>query len=123
MSVSSLKRLAAVCATFVALAGALPLDAQQTTGAIRGRITNPQGQGVASAQVTVRNAATGFERSVIADANGRYLVPLIVPGGPYTLSVTSIGFATDQRPNLNVSAGSTQTRSEEHTSELQSRLH
>jgi len=92
-----------------ALCFTTPLDAQVTTGTFRGRITNNDGQPVVNAQVIARNTATGVVRGTLTDGSGRYLLGLVPPGGPYTLRVESIGFAAEERANLQLSAGDVQT--------------
>ena len=102
-----LSRTAVALTMAAALCFAARLDAQVTTGTFRGRITNTEGEPVVNAQVTVRNPSTGVERGTLTDASGRYLLPLIPPGA-YTLRVHSIGFAAEERPNLQLSAGDVQ---------------
>jgi len=90
------------------LAGAAgPAGAQQsvTTGTFRGRITNPDGQPIVGAQILVRNEATGFQRGTITDAAGRFVVPLLPPGGPYTVRVSSIGYQTLERAGFELGPG------------------
>jgi hypothetical protein len=86
---------------------ASPLAAQlgATTGTLRGRVMGAENQPVVAAQVLARNAATGVQRGVFTDAEGRYAIPLLPPGGPYTVSVTSVGFANAEQSGFNVSAG------------------
>jgi hypothetical protein len=82
------------------------VQAQQgaTTGTIRGRVTSGT-QAVANAQVTARNTATGVQRGALADAEGRFVIPLLAPGGPYVVQVTSLGFSSSERTLANVGAG------------------
>ncbi len=75
--------------------GTAGLSAQATTGSIMGTIRVQEGT-PAGTQITVRNLATGFTRSVIASDNGRYLVPGLETG-TYEVSTTSIGFAKETR--------------------------
>src|SRR5262245_62577969 len=89
------RRLALGFAAWVASAAlcASVLSAQSsTTGAIRGRVSTPEGQPVAGAQIVARNTTTGSQRGVISDADGRYVVPLLQPGGPYTDHVRWSGY-------------------------------
>src|SRR5688572_1508440 len=88
-----------------ALTLAIPVQAQQgtTSGTFRGRITADD-QPVVGAQVVARNVATGVTRGTLTDAQGRYSIPLLQPG-PYTLTVTSIGYSAAERTGLNASAG------------------
>jgi hypothetical protein len=76
---------------------------------IRGRVTSGAEQPVAGAQVVVRNPTTGFQRGALADVGGRYLIPLLPPGGPYTVSVTSIGFAPAELSGITVTTGDATT--------------
>ena len=62
-----------------ALAIATPVAAQ-STGAIQGNITDAQGAVVPGTTVTVRNVATGGERSIVTDAAGDYQAPSLAPG-------------------------------------------
>src|SRR5687768_7652614 len=93
----------------LALAFHAPLAAQSTSGIIRGRVTSGAEQPVAGAQVVARNTTTGFQRGALSDAGGRYLIPLLPPGGPYTVSVTSIGFAPSELTGLTVTVGDATT--------------
>jgi hypothetical protein len=88
-----------------ALAVATPLQAQQgtTSGTFRGRVTADD-QPVVGAQVVARNVATGVTRGTLTDAQGRYALPLLQPG-PYTLTITSIGYSAAERTGLTASAG------------------
>ncbi len=89
------------------LALASPLAAQTTTGAIRGRILNQDGQAVESAQVTARNIDTGLTRSVISSAEGLFVIRLLPPG-TYQVTTDMIGFAAEAR-EVRVGIGSAST--------------
>ena len=80
----------AAAVTLLALAG--PAHAQ-STGSLRGRVTDEQGAVVASAQITAKNQATGAERSTVSDRNGDYVIAAL-PVGSYRLEVRSSGFQT-----------------------------
>jgi hypothetical protein len=73
-----------------------------TTGAITGRVTDPQGQPVAEAAVQVTNRGTGFTTSVRTRSNGQYLVQGLEVGGPYTVAVRAIGFQPFSRDRVDV---------------------
>jgi hypothetical protein len=45
------------------------------------------------------------QRGALADADGRFLIPLLPPGGPYVVQVTSLGFSGAERTLPNVGAG------------------
>ncbi len=73
-----------------------------TTGAIAGKVTDPQGQPVAEAAVQVTHRSTGFTTSVRTRSNGQYLVQGLEAGGPYTVTVRGIGFQPFSRDNVDV---------------------
>ena len=65
--------------------------AQSTGGRIRGTVVDPSGGAVPSANVTLRNEATGSERAAQSGATGEYVF-LEVPVGTYTVELQLPGF-------------------------------
>lgn len=88
-----LKRLGICLIVTFALAGSALGQAQITTGTIQGTVVDETGAYVPGANVEIRNAETGFSRSVVTDEEGRF-VALSLPSGKYTLTVAKSGFAT-----------------------------
>jgi hypothetical protein len=81
--------------------GSATLSAQGvTTGAITGTITDADGAPLAGAQVQIINRATGFRTGTLTRSTGQYLVQGLETGGPYTVSVTSIGYQTFERNDV-----------------------
>src|SRR6185295_15649412 len=68
----------------------------QSTGAIQGNITDAQGAVVPGATITVRNVATGVERSTVSDSSGDYLAPSLAPGR-YRVEARLSGFNEQSR--------------------------
>ena len=66
-----------------------------TTAAVTGTVTDPNGAPLAGARVTVTNTATGAVASVATRGDGRYYLPGLQPGGPYTIRVEGLGFAEE----------------------------
>src|SRR5437867_9370610 len=93
--------------TMIAL-GAIPLHAQSqaTTGVIEGTVVDESGASVPGATVTLKNTATNFERVVSTDADGRFR-GLLLPLGPYRVTVTMTGFATLVREGIDLAVGQT----------------
>ena len=78
--------------------------AQQTTGNITGRVLDAQGAAVPGATITARNAATGFARSAVTDAEG--VDPLqALPVGTYDLATELPGFSTVEQKGVIVNVG------------------
>src|SRR5262245_617691 len=73
------------------LAWAAPAQAQ-TDGRFTGTVLDPSGAAVPGATVAVKNEKTGEEKTVLSNAQGRYLVPNLRPS-TYTIKVTIQNFA------------------------------
>ena len=65
----------------------------QSTGTIQGIVTDPSGAAVPKAAITVRNLATGEERSFTTDESGLYAVPSL-PVGRYSVTAKAPGLQT-----------------------------
>ena len=99
----------AACHLFPA-AGPGDVAAQsQTTSAIRGIVLLASDTALADATVTVRHVQTGVERSVITNADGRFLLLLLQPGGPYELTATHLGYAELTLEGIQLQVGEMQT--------------
>jgi hypothetical protein len=88
-SVSSLRALGLALAVLL-LSGAVAF-AQSDLGSISGFVKDPSGAVVPKAQVTVKNEATGNERSAATNESGFYTVTNIPPG-MYTVKAELAGF-------------------------------
>jgi outer membrane receptor protein involved in Fe transport len=94
--------LGAALVAFVALAAlflsAAPLAAQGvTTAAVSGTVTDGNGAGLENLNVTVLNDPTGFTSGSLTDGDGDYFVSGLPVGGPYTITVSGLGFATEEQ--------------------------
>jgi hypothetical protein len=85
-----------------------PVNAQQTTGTITGRVVDEQKSTVPGATVTARSVTTGFMRVSTSDASGMYRLAAL-PVGTYDLTVELSGFATIDRKGLVVNVSQTVT--------------
>jgi hypothetical protein len=82
--------------------------AQTTVSTIEGTIKDAQGSVVSGAQVVVKSAAIGLERTVTTDANGFYRVTAL-PAGIYSLAVSHTGFANRNFDNIELTVNRTLT--------------
>ena len=89
-----------------AIIAAVPARAQSqaTTGVIEGIVLDESGAPIPGATVTFKNTATNFERVVSTDTDGRFR-GLLLPLGPYRVTVAMSGFATLVREGLNLAVG------------------
>jgi uncharacterized membrane protein len=77
-----------------------------TTGVLSGRITNPKGNGIANAHISLRSGAEAF--SVTTNANGFYSI-LGVRQSTYVLAIDAAGYNGGVLRNVTVNADQTST--------------
>lgn len=82
-----------------AVAVAAPALAQNTTSAINGRVTGPDGTGIAGATVTIVHTESGSTVNATTDADGRYVARGLRVGGPYTITYAK-GGQTEKREGV-----------------------
>ncbi|HEY7543481.1 MAG TPA: carboxypeptidase-like regulatory domain-containing protein, partial [Blastocatellia bacterium] len=68
-----------------------PAIARQSTGSIQGTVTDQSGALVANVKITIRNQATGLERTTQTDSSGNYQVAAL-PVGLYRIEARADGF-------------------------------
>ena len=84
------------------------LDAQsRSTSAVRGSVLGPNSAEVAGAVVHLRHEQTGVERTTLTNERGNFLLLLVAPGGPYTLSIQHLGMAEGLREGILLQVGET----------------
>ncbi|HEV8346654.1 MAG TPA: carboxypeptidase-like regulatory domain-containing protein, partial [Vicinamibacterales bacterium] len=67
---------------------------------LSGTITDATGGVLPGVTVTLKNADTGFNRSTVTDADGRYSFNAVPPTGKWSLSAELQGFAPQHRQGL-----------------------
>jgi hypothetical protein len=78
------------------------------TATLKGTIFDQQGATVASATVTVKNAATGFSKSQKVEADGTFQLPALPPGS-YDVTVEATGFSKAVTAGFVLTVGATVT--------------
>lgn len=76
----------------------------QSTGSIRGTVTDQTKSAIANASVTVTNTSTGLSRVQTTNNNGIYVFPNL-PIGAYTLKISATGFRTESHPAFDLLTG------------------
>ena len=79
---------------------------QTTTSTIEGTITDAKGAVVAGAQVVVKAASVGIERTATSDAEGFYRITAL-PAGNYSISITHSGFSRRDFDNVELTVNRT----------------
>ncbi len=92
--------------TSLACAVAAYSQTSTTSGAIRGNVKSKKGVVVTDAKLILRNAETGFTRTVSADAKGGFVFSYL-PVGNYEITAMAAGLKTVKNGNLRVSLGET----------------
>ena len=75
------------------LLGTFPGAGQETSGSVRGEVTDPSGASVPKAQIELRNVDTGVISKQESGAQGQFVFNLVPPGN-YVVRVTAAGFRT-----------------------------
>ncbi|RBL93144.1 TonB-dependent receptor [Chitinophaga flava] len=81
-------------------------QAQITTSIVTGKVSDPSGQAIPGVTVVVVNTSTGIKNGTQTNSDGRYIVPNLNPGGPYTITVSFIGYKKEVKENVNLGLGS-----------------
>ncbi|HEX4782777.1 MAG TPA: carboxypeptidase regulatory-like domain-containing protein, partial [Candidatus Sulfotelmatobacter sp.] len=103
--VRKVRRGLILCATFALLT---PWLAAQAASQLSGSVTDASGASVSKAEVTLTEAATGFQRTTTSNASGLYQF-LEVPPGDYKLEAAARGFAPFVVPKVTLVVKSTST--------------
>ena len=88
----TVKLLALVAMFFVALTS----SAQVTTSALTGVVTDENQEALIGATVTALHTPSGTQYNAVTNMDGRYSIKGMRPGGPYTVTVSYIGYQTRQ---------------------------
>ncbi len=92
-------------AMLATIAPAMLAQSQATTGVIQGTVT-AEGSPLPAANVSIRNTATNFEKTVATDGAGRFR-GVLLPLGPYTVTVSAQGFSNLVREGIDLGVGQT----------------
>ena len=78
----------------------------QSTATLQGSVTDPKGDVVPNATVTVRNEATSVERTAQSDSQGNFSIASL-PVGTYTIEVQAQGFKRNLVQHFAIEVGRT----------------
>src|SRR5262245_11448370 len=100
-----------ICSTLLmvcALSFSVCAQSESGSAAMEGVITDPNGQALAGATVTIRNQETGYVRKLTTDVRGQF-VAAVMPVGTYTVEASAHGFVSAKREKLPLTVGATET--------------
>ncbi len=96
------KILLTVC---LALSSLMLLGQGSTTSAMNGRITDDNGEPLIGATIIATYTPTGAEYGNVTDVDGFYRIPNMKVGGPYTVTVSYVGFETQTQEGIQLGLG------------------
>lgn len=81
--------------------------AQVTTSALSGHITDAKKEGLPGATVLAVYTPTGTKYAAVTDVDGRFRINSMNAGGPYQVTVTYVGYNTENRSDIVLQLGET----------------
>ena len=103
MGSRSVCAIGAVLALF--MVGRPALAQNITTGTLSGVASDQQGGVLPGVTVSATHEPTGTKYEALTGADGRYQMPSVRVGGPYTVTATLSGFRDRTESNVNVGLG------------------
>ena len=103
---TTLRKLLHIAFAALVFLGAAFYASAQSTGIIRGTVTDPSGAAIANAAVVATDTGTGITRQAGTNQNGLFVFPDL-PIGNYSLKISAPGFNTQDRPALQLLTGQT----------------
>lgn len=88
-----------------------------TTSSINGRISDSAGEPLAGATVVALHVDSGTKYGAISDFDGYYRLPNMRPGGPYTVTISYVGFNNFERTNVFLQLGDSKKMSADMSAE------
>ena len=84
------------------------IEAQITSSSINGKITDSKGDILPGAIILATHVPTGTKYATNSDLDGKYFIPNMNAGGPYTIKVTFISYQESVQDNVNLGLGENQ---------------
>jgi hypothetical protein len=82
-------------------------SAQVTTSALGGKITSDKNEDLIGVTVVATHVPTGTKRGTATEPDGRFTIPNLAPGGPYSVTVTYVGYKEQVINNVFLTLGNT----------------
>jgi len=92
----------------VMLASVLTTMAQVTTSSINGKVV-ADGEEVIGATVTAKHIPSGTVYNAVTNIHGRYTIQGMRVGGPYEVTISYLGFRTEEIKNVQLALGEAST--------------
>jgi hypothetical protein len=79
--------------------------AQETSATLTGTVNDDKGFAIAGATVTIKHDPTGAVSNTQTNKKGLFVMPNLKPGGPYTITISFIGYKEQKLENVNLTLG------------------
>jgi len=80
-------------------------QAQITTAVVSGKITDGRGISLPGVTISLVNTSTGTRYANQTNTDGRYIIANVNPGGPYTITVSFIGYKKQEINSITLNLG------------------
>ncbi|MEJ7659533.1 MAG: carboxypeptidase regulatory-like domain-containing protein [Hymenobacter sp.] len=80
---------------------------QVTASAIGGKVVSDKAEDLIGVTVVATHVPTGVKRGTATEPDGRFTIPNLAPGGPYTVTVTYVGYKEQVINNVFLTLGNT----------------
>ncbi|NJO03761.1 MAG: carboxypeptidase regulatory-like domain-containing protein, partial [Bacteroidia bacterium] len=78
---------------------------QSTDASLTGVIREQEGSTLPGATVLVKNESTGFSTGTVADKDGRFKLTQLPLGGPYTVTISFLGYQEQKKTGIFLNQG------------------
>lgn len=82
-----------------------PVFAQETTATLTGQVIDPKGGDINGATIQVKHVPTGHVITITSNNKGLFTLPNLKPGGPYSITITYVGYEAQTLNDINLSLG------------------
>ena len=96
--------------TLMLVLAAMGVNAQVTTSAISGKVTDEQNETVIGATVIAVHEPSGTQYGAVTNVDGRYTMQGMRTGGPYKLTVSYVGYQSAAFTGIMLELGNTYTQ-------------
>ncbi|NCD70909.1 TonB-dependent receptor [Mucilaginibacter agri] len=100
-----MKKLYLILLSVLTIGFISPASAQLTSATISGKVVDSKNVTMPGVTITVLNTSTGTRYGAQTNADGRFSIPNVNPGGPYTITASFIGYKKEERNDLTLSLG------------------
>ncbi len=92
---------------YLSLVFSVSVVSQVTTSKIKGLVTDTTGEAMIGANIVALHTPTGTVSGTIAQENGRYTLSNLRIGGPYTITISFVGYKSKKVTNVFLTLGKT----------------